>query len=92
MTDALRQIWDAATTPVAAPEQPVVLAAGLVALAVVLVGPVWRTARHVITIAHEAAHGLVAPQDTAGPGQAADRTRRRRNSRGRRPVGPGGGA
>jgi len=60
VTDAIRQIWDAATTPVPAPEQAVVLAAGLVALAVVVVGPVWRTARHVITIAHEAAHGLVA--------------------------------
>ena len=60
MTDALRRIWEAATTPVPAPEQAVVLAAGLVALAVVLAGPVWRMARHVITIAHEAAHGLVA--------------------------------
>ncbi len=60
VTDVLRQIWEAATTPVPAPGQTTVLAAGLVALAVVLVTPVWRTARHVITIAHEAAHGLVA--------------------------------
>ncbi|WP_423218983.1 M50 family metallopeptidase [Xylanimonas ulmi] len=58
--DVLAQIWTAATSPVPSPAQPVVLAAGLVALAVVLVGPVWRTARHVITIAHEGAHALVA--------------------------------
>nr|WP_245993103.1 M50 family metallopeptidase [Xylanimonas allomyrinae] len=58
--DVLARIWEAATSPVPAPAQEVVLAAGLVALAVVLVGPVWRTARHVITIAHEGAHALVA--------------------------------
>ncbi|WP_425957138.1 M50 family metallopeptidase [Xylanimonas sp. McL0601] len=60
VSDVLGRIWQAATTPVPAPAQAVVLASGLVALAVVLVGPVWRTARHVITIAHEGAHGLVA--------------------------------
>lgn len=60
MADVFQRIWEAATTPVPAPGQAMVLAAGLVALAVVLVGPVWRTARHIITIAHEAAHGLVA--------------------------------
>jgi hypothetical protein len=58
--DVLGQIWTAATTPVPAPDQTVVLAAGLVALAVVLVSPVWRVARHVITIAHEGAHAVVA--------------------------------
>lgn len=58
--DVLQQIWTAATTPVPAPSQAVVLAAGLAALAVVLVTPVWRTARHVITIAHEGAHALAA--------------------------------
>jgi hypothetical protein len=58
--DVLGQIWAAATTPVPAPDQTVVLAAGLAALAVVVVTPVWRVARHVITIAHEGAHALVA--------------------------------
>ena len=56
----LGQIWTAATTPVPPPDQYVVMAAGLVALAVVLVGPVWRVARHVITIAHEGAHAVAA--------------------------------
>ncbi|WP_425450790.1 M50 family metallopeptidase [Xylanimonas oleitrophica] len=58
--DVLARIWQAATTPVPAPEQSVVLATGLVAFAVVLVSPVWRVARHVVTIAHEGAHALVA--------------------------------
>lgn len=58
--DVLTQIWTAATTPVPAPAQPVVLAAGLAALAVVLVTPVWRVARHVVTIAHEGAHAVAA--------------------------------
>jgi hypothetical protein len=56
----LEQIWAAATTPVPPPDQYVVLAAGLVALTVVVVGPVWRVVRHVITIAHEGAHAVAA--------------------------------
>lgn len=58
--DVFTRIWQAATTPVPPPDQPVVLAMALVALAVVVVTPVWRVARHVITIAHEGAHALVA--------------------------------
>lgn len=58
--DVLGRIWTAATTPVDPPDQPVVLAVALVALAVVVVGPVWRVARHVVTIAHEGAHAVVA--------------------------------
>ena len=58
--DVLAQIWTAATTPVDPPPQTVVLAAGLVALAVVLATPVWRVARHVVTIAHEGAHAVAA--------------------------------
>jgi hypothetical protein len=56
----LSQIWAAATTPVAPPSPAVALAAGLVALAVVLATPVWRVARHMITIAHEGAHAVAA--------------------------------
>ncbi|NOW00896.1 M50 family metallopeptidase [Isoptericola chiayiensis] len=56
----LAQIWTAATTPVDPPDRTVVLAAALVALAVVLVTPVWRVARHVVTIAHEGAHAVAA--------------------------------
>ncbi|MCL1871692.1 MAG: M50 family metallopeptidase [Promicromonosporaceae bacterium] len=58
--DVISQIWTAATTPVPAPSQTWVIAAGLIALAVVLVRPVWHVARHVVTIAHEGAHALVA--------------------------------
>ncbi|MCK9792970.1 M50 family metallopeptidase [Isoptericola sp. 4D.3] len=58
--DVLAQIWTAATTPAPPPTQTVVLAAGLAALAVVLVTPVWRVARHVVTIAHEGAHAVAA--------------------------------
>jgi hypothetical protein len=56
----LSQIWVAAITPVDPPSPGVALAAGLVALAVVLATPVWRVARHMITIAHEGAHAVAA--------------------------------
>lgn len=58
--DVLTQIWSAATTPVDPPDRVLVLATALTAMAVVLVSPVWRVARHVITIAHEGAHAVVA--------------------------------
>lgn len=58
--DVVGQIWDAAVTAVAPPGPAVVTAMGALALAVVLVTPVWRVARHVITIAHEGAHALAA--------------------------------
>jgi Peptidase M50B-like len=85
--DVLSQIWTAATTPVPPPAQGVVLAAGLVALAVVLVTPVWHVARHVITIAHEGSHAVAAMltgrrldgirlhSDTSGLTVSAGRTR-----------------
>lgn len=43
-----------------APPDWLVLAAGGVALAVVLAGGAWRIARNVVTIAHEGGHALVA--------------------------------
>lgn len=58
--DVISTIWAAATTPVAAPDPTVALVAGAVALAVVLVSPIWRVARHVVTIAHEGGHGIAA--------------------------------
>ncbi|NDO88398.1 M50 family metallopeptidase [Cellulosimicrobium cellulans] len=58
--DVVGQVWQAATTPVAPPDPAVVLVMGVLALAVVLVTPVWRVARHVVTIAHEASHALAA--------------------------------
>ncbi|OAR25014.1 hypothetical protein A8W25_20425 [Streptomyces sp. ERV7] len=44
----------------AAPDQWLVIAAGIAALAVVLPHGVWRLSRNAITIAHEGGHGLVA--------------------------------
>jgi hypothetical protein len=58
--NVIGQIWQAATTPVPPPALAVVVATGMAALAVVLVTPVWRVARHVVTIAHEGAHAFAA--------------------------------
>lgn len=58
--DVVGQVWQAATTPVPPPAAAVVVAMGALALVVVLVTPVWRVARHVVTIAHEASHAIAA--------------------------------
>lgn len=58
--DVIGQIWSAATTRVPAPASAVVLSMSLVALIVVVFTPVWRVARHVVTIAHEGAHAIAA--------------------------------
>ena len=58
--DALGRFWAEVTTPVAA--LPTAILLGTAAAALVLTGaPVlWRRTRHVVTIAHEGAHGLAA--------------------------------
>ncbi|RZD65664.1 hypothetical protein C0Q59_07665 [Streptomyces albidoflavus] len=53
-------LWDRVTGTQTAPEFWLVVATGVAALAVVLWGPAWRTARNAITIAHEGGHGLIA--------------------------------
>ncbi|MGW2230542.1 M50 family metallopeptidase [Streptomyces formicae] len=53
-------LWDRLFGTQAAPEQWLVIAAGVVALAVVVPHGVWRVARNAITIAHEGGHGLIA--------------------------------
>lgn len=53
-------LWDRLTTAQAAPDWWLVIAAGIVALGMVVYGPVWRLARNVVTIAHEGGHALVA--------------------------------
>jgi hypothetical protein len=58
--DVLGQIWTNATTPVDPPAQTVVLTMCAVAFLIVAVRPVWVITRHVITIAHEGAHGFAA--------------------------------
>src|SRR5687768_1770760 len=56
----LGELWDRVFGAQPAPEPWVVLLTGLVAVAVVGYGPVWRLARGVVTIAHEGGHALAA--------------------------------
>ncbi|MEU5901181.1 M50 family metallopeptidase [Streptomyces venezuelae] len=56
----LTDLWDRVFGTQAAPEQWLVIAAGVVALAVVVPHALWRLSRNAITIAHEGGHGLVA--------------------------------
>lgn len=53
-------IWDRITSTQPVPDLPVVVAAGAVALGLVLWGPAWRTCRQAVTIVHEGGHALVA--------------------------------
>ncbi|MFI7321125.1 M50 family metallopeptidase [Streptomyces venezuelae] len=57
---SLTDLWDRVFGTQAAPEQWLVIATGVVALAVVVPHAIWRIARNAITIAHEGGHGLVA--------------------------------
>lgn len=57
---SLTDLWDRVFGTQAAPDEWLVIATGLVALAVVVPHGVWRVARNAITIAHEGGHGLVA--------------------------------
>jgi hypothetical protein len=56
----LQQIWQRALSSQPAPPPWVVLAAAVAAALLVVAPPVWPVTRHVVTIAHEGAHGLVA--------------------------------
>lgn len=53
-------LWDRLTGIQTAPEQWLVIATGLVALAAVGPRPLWRLSRNAVTIAHEGGHGLLA--------------------------------
>lgn len=57
---ALDRIWQDVTGSQPPPGERSVLATALVALALVAVPSLWRVARHVVTIAHEGAHGVAA--------------------------------
>jgi hypothetical protein len=57
---ALDRIWQDVTGTQPPPGQGSVLATALVALALVAVPSAWRVSRHVVTIAHEGAHGVAA--------------------------------
>ncbi|MDN5852748.1 MAG: M50 family metallopeptidase [Actinomycetia bacterium] len=56
LADALRDVLVRQERP----DIQVIAVAGVVAAAVVLYLPTWQTARHVVTIAHEASHGVAA--------------------------------
>lgn len=56
----LVRIWESATMPVDPPSSAVLLLSTLAALGAVVITPAWRIARHLVTIAHEGAHGVAA--------------------------------
>jgi hypothetical protein len=56
----LERIWEDVTGTQPPPGEGSVLATALVALALVLLPRAWQLARHVVTIAHEGAHGVAA--------------------------------
>lgn len=56
----LDRIWQDVSGTQPPPGEGSVLATALVALALVLLPPAWHLARHVVTIAHEGAHGVAA--------------------------------
>ena len=59
-TDVLSGIWDDVVGRQPAPERGLVLLWAVVALLAVLVPAGWRAGRHLVTIAHEGAHGVAA--------------------------------
>ncbi|SEM98698.1 M50 family metallopeptidase [Cryobacterium luteum] len=58
--DVLLDIWQRMTTPHAALQPPTTWLTVAGAALIVLFPPVWRVARHAITIVHEGGHGVVA--------------------------------
>jgi hypothetical protein len=58
--EVLGEIWARVAETQPLPDQPLVLAAAALALLAVWLRPAWRRTRHVVTIAHEGAHGVVA--------------------------------
>ncbi|HEY0952567.1 M50 family metallopeptidase [Nocardioides sp.] len=60
VADVLSGIWDDVVGRQAAPERAEVVLCAVVALLLVAVPAGWRVGRHLVTIAHEGAHGVVA--------------------------------
>ena len=58
--DILREVWHRALTTQPAPPGPVVALTAVLAVLLVWVPGAWGITRHVVTIAHEAAHGFAA--------------------------------
>ena len=58
--DVVREVWRRALDSQPAPSASVVLGLAVVAALLVLVPAAWPRSRHVVTLAHEGAHGLAA--------------------------------
>ncbi|HET7328418.1 MAG TPA: M50 family metallopeptidase [Nocardioidaceae bacterium] len=58
--ELIAEIWDRVTTTQPRPSDTVVLATAVLAGALVVVRPAWALSRHLVTIAHEGAHGIAA--------------------------------
>jgi Peptidase M50B-like len=58
--DALGRFWTEVTTPVAALPTAILLVTAAAALVLTGTPVLWRRTRHVVTIAHEGAHGVAA--------------------------------
>jgi hypothetical protein len=58
--DIVREVWNRALTTQPAPSGRVVLLTAVLAMLLVWAPGAWPMTRHVVTIAHEAAHGVVA--------------------------------
>jgi hypothetical protein len=58
--DGLQQVWSDVVGSQPAPETGAIWLSALLAAAVVLFPATWSVARHVVTIAHEGAHGVAA--------------------------------
>jgi hypothetical protein len=56
----LGEVWHRALSAQPAPATSVVVGTGVIALVLVAVPDVWRYSRHLVTITHEAAHGVAA--------------------------------
>ena len=59
-TNVVTEIWDRATGTQPAPSLRVVAGTALLAMFLVVAPSAWRRTRHLVTIAHEAAHALAA--------------------------------
>jgi hypothetical protein len=56
----VREVWSRALASQPAPPRSVILGLALLAALLVLAPPAWPRTRHVVTLAHEGAHGLAA--------------------------------
>ncbi|TQK51987.1 peptidase M50B-like protein [Streptomyces sp. SLBN-118] len=60
ITQSATDLWDRVIGTQPAPDEWLVVIAGVIALGAVAPHPIWRISRNTITIAHEGGHGLVA--------------------------------